>query len=153
APCGDFNWMRHVPLPGIRYLGVDIVRELIDRNRRLYADETRQFHLVDMTVGPLPSADLLFCRDCFVHLSFRDIFKALAQFRASGARYLLTTTFTARPGNEDIATGGWRPLNLERPPFNFPAPMRVLSDGFPRPEYADKMLALWPVAQLLASRR
>ena len=34
APCGDFNWMRCVDLAGIRYLGVDIVAELIEMNRK-----------------------------------------------------------------------------------------------------------------------
>lgn len=33
-PCGDFNWMRKVRLPdGCRYIGMDIVLELVERNR------------------------------------------------------------------------------------------------------------------------
>src|SRR5439155_3125750 len=82
APCGDFNWMSEVPLPGMRYVGVDVVAELIERNRRLYAGNARRFLTLDMTLEPLPRADLVFCRDGLVHLSFADIFKALAQFRA-----------------------------------------------------------------------
>src|SRR5687768_5656945 len=31
-PCGDFNWMQHVDLSTINYLGADIVRELISKN-------------------------------------------------------------------------------------------------------------------------
>src|SRR5687767_13667763 len=27
APCGDFNWMRHVDLDGLTYAGVDIVED------------------------------------------------------------------------------------------------------------------------------
>jgi hypothetical protein len=35
AGCGDFNWMRTVDLPGIKYIGVDVVSDLIERNRGL----------------------------------------------------------------------------------------------------------------------
>jgi hypothetical protein len=34
-PCGDFNWMAHVELGDIRYVGADIIAELIDRNQKL----------------------------------------------------------------------------------------------------------------------
>jgi hypothetical protein len=30
--------------------------------------------------------------------------------------------------NCDAQTGGWRPLNLERPPFNFPPPLRLIDE-------------------------
>ena len=41
APCGDFNWMRHVPLGGVSYTGADVVPELIARNRRDYGRDGR----------------------------------------------------------------------------------------------------------------
>ncbi len=31
-PCGDFNWMRHVDVGDIKYIGGDIVDELIESN-------------------------------------------------------------------------------------------------------------------------
>lgn len=40
-PCGDFNWMAHVDLGAIHYIGADIIAELIDRNRKLYASPLR----------------------------------------------------------------------------------------------------------------
>src|SRR5258706_11883196 len=36
APCGDCNWMRHVDLGGCKYIGFDIVQELIENNRKLF---------------------------------------------------------------------------------------------------------------------
>ncbi len=47
APCGDFHWFRHVERPpGMRYIGGDIVKSLIEENTRAYADEkTRFMHL------------------------------------------------------------------------------------------------------------
>jgi hypothetical protein len=41
----------------------------------------------------------------------------------------LTTSFPQSPRNRDIPTGFYRPLNLEKPPFVFPAPLRVIDDG------------------------
>src|SRR5262249_9717304 len=107
-----------------------------------------EFRVADVTAGPLPRADLIFCRDCLVHLPFADVINAVAAFKKSASRYVLTTTFTAREANDDVAPGGWRPLNLERPPFAFPRPLRVITDACPVPGYADKSLGLWEVRQL-----
>jgi len=144
--CGDFNWMRLVELPVERYLGVDIVPELVHENARRYADMKHAFMLADFTRAALPRMDVILCRDCLVHFAFEDVWAALRNFARSGAGWLLTTTFEdPRRENSDIDTGGWRPLNLQRPPFNFPAPERVIdeqclhSGGI----YVDKRLALW----------
>jgi hypothetical protein len=122
-PCGDFYWMSQVEL-GVRYLGADIVEDLVERNRQLYASEQREFLHLDLVEQPLPRADVVLCRDCLVHLAFSDIFGSLRNIKASGSKYLLTTTFVDRDSNEYIPTGGWRPINLERPPFSFPAPLQ-----------------------------
>jgi SAM-dependent methyltransferase len=148
APCGDFNWLKEVPLPNTHYLGVDVVPEMIERNRRLYGNERREFRVLDITADPLPAVDLLFCRDGLVHLSNADAQMALAAFRRSASRYLLATTFTQRTANDDIPTGHWRPINLEQAPFLLPPPVRALSDGCPIPEYADKALGLWRIEHI-----
>src|SRR5262249_41327134 len=123
AGCGDFNWMRLIDLPVDRYVGVDIVPELVEQNVRQYADRKHAFALADFTRAALPRMDVILCRDCLVHFAFADIRAALRNFARSGARWLLTTTFIdPQRENTDIETGGWRPLNLQRPPFNFPAP-------------------------------
>jgi hypothetical protein len=83
-----------------------------------------------------------------VHLSFADARAALANIAASGSSYLLSTTFTERANNTDIGTGGWRPLNLQRPPFNFPPPLLMFSEEFDVPEYRDKAIALWALSDL-----
>ena len=148
-PCGDFNWMRLTELPGVDYLGADIVAELVERNRSLHGGPGRRFVRLDMRRDPLPRADLVLCRDGLVHLSFADIGRALERIRESGSTYLLATTFTDHGSNRDIATGAWRPLNLEIPPLCFPPAQRVLLDG-PRPDgsYPDKALALYRIADL-----
>lgn len=147
VPCGDFNWLKLVPLD-VDYIGGDIVAELVARNEAEYGNERRRFLRLDLLEDALPVVDLIFCRDCLVHLSEAHVCRALANIRASGATYLLTTTFPARQVNEDIPTGWWRPLNLCRPPFNFPTPLRLIDEQCPNPDYPDKHLGLWRVADI-----
>ena len=150
VPCGDFGWMRLLDLPVSRYIGGDIVPEIVARNQQQYGTARRQFIGLDLTQDQLPSADLLLCRDCFVHLSFADIQRAMSNITRTQVRYLLTTTFPDCEENEDITTGDWRLLNLERPPFNLPPPLRLIdercSEG--NGQYRDKSLALWPIDAL-----
>ncbi len=152
-PCGDFGWLSAVDLDLKRYIGADIVTELVEMNAERFRDDPmREFRVLDLTGDPLPKADLVLCRDCLVHLSFADIERALRNLRRSGSRYLLTTTFTELGTNIDIATGDWRPLNLCREPFGFPEPLAVLVEGCTEENgaYADKSLGLWEIASITA---
>jgi hypothetical protein len=149
APCGDFHWLAGVDLPVERYHGVDVVAAVIAANRERYGSDRRAFAHLDLLRDPLPRADLILCRDCLVHFSFRDIERALAAFLRSGATYLLTTTFPLTE-NRDIVTGEWRPINLETTPFRFPPPLRLVDERY-RGEggrYADKSLGLWRLTDL-----
>jgi len=150
APCGDFHWMKKVTSGLELYTGVDIVSELIKENIRKYSSYNRQFLNLDISKEPLPTADLILCRDCLVHLSFNDINSVINNFKNTESKYLLTTTFTNRPWNIDIKTGGWRPLNLEIYPFTLSKPILVINENCTEGnmEYNDKSLALWDLAQL-----
>jgi hypothetical protein len=144
AACGDFNWLSTCELPP-SYIGCDVVGELIEDVRRRYAGSGRRFERLDVTCDPLPAADLILCRDCLGHLPFAAIAETMANFRRSGARYLLATTFPRWPANTDITgVGDWRPLNLERPPFDLPPPLRVIAEvNVEDPRFPDKSLGLW----------
>lgn len=144
APCGDFNWMRHVPLSHIAYTGVDVVPSLIEQNQQQYGSETTRFMVADLTKTDLPQADLIFCRDCLVHLSFCDASRVLKQFKQSGAKYLLTTTYPTTLVNRDTPTGSWRSLNLTQSPYHFPAPQTLVPDpSDDTQQNPDKSLGLW----------
>lgn len=149
-PCGDFNWMRHVDLPVDQYIGADIVPEITARNRLEFGSDFRTFVTLDARTATIPRVDLILCRDGLVHLSFEDAMLTLANFKRSGATYLLATTFPDHLTNTPIATGEWRPLNLERPPFSLPEPTVVLNEGCTEGngQYVDKSLALWLLADL-----
>jgi hypothetical protein len=150
VPCGSFHWMAAADLSGVRYTGGDIVPELVAAAARRYGAPHRSFVVLDLTSSMLPPADLLLCRDCFVHFSSRDIARAIENIRRSEIGYLLTTTFTAEPGFRDIVTGDWRPLNLQLPPFSFPTPVELVREECTEHggAFADKALGLWRVRDL-----
>jgi hypothetical protein len=139
APCGDFNWMRHVAGCLDSYIGVDIVPELIERNRHQFATSTISFACADVSSDPLPKTDAVLCRDCFIHLPTRLIVKALANFRSSGARYLLLTSDRDVDRYHDIPIGSFRRIDFERSPFCFPDPLSAVSET----PAGDRQLCVW----------
>ncbi|MGE0450563.1 MAG: class I SAM-dependent methyltransferase [Vicinamibacterales bacterium] len=144
APCGDFFWMREVVGSLAQYTGVDIVPELIQRNEAAYASTAVSFLCADITVDRLPPAELILCRDCFIHLPTRMIRAALRNFRSSGARYLLLTSDRDAGPYHDIPIGSFRPIDFTRAPFHFPAPVAALSE---EPE-GSRQLCLWELRSL-----
>jgi hypothetical protein len=150
APCGDFNWMREVRLNLEQYIGVDIVEELITENNRRYITQGREFFVHNIIEDSLPQVDLIFSRDVLIHLRDREIFRTLENFKRSGSKYLLTTTFPGRI-NEDLEFNGmFRPVDLQSAPFNLPEPIRLLSENCTECEgaFADKGLGLWLLSSL-----
>jgi len=150
-PCGDFHWMNSVDLDGIKYLGADIVNDLIQNNRKKYKRKNLAFQHLNIIHDSLSKVDLILCRDCLVHLSFKDIFIALTNICNSDSEYLLTTTFPFRKKNHNVLiTGDWRTLNLELPPFNFPPPLKLINEACPEGNdaYNDKSLGLWRIEEI-----
>lgn len=146
APCGDAGWIGRIKL-GLDYTGVDIVPSLIEANNQRVArgELMGRFLVADITRDALPQADVILCRDCLVHLSFDNIARAVANFRASGARFLLATTFPEWDANRDCEDGDWRALNMEKAPFNWPAPRGLINERCEEGGggWRDKSLALW----------
>lgn len=149
APCGDFNWMQTVDLAGIAYVGGDIVTALVEDVSRRFGGVDRRFVQVDLTGDRLPSVDLIFCRDCFIHLPFKSIHEALANFLRSDAKYILLTTFTNHPINFDTTSGGMRALDLCAWPFNFPEPIELIpEEHVGPPSEPRKHMGLWSMESL-----
>jgi len=147
AGCGDFNWMRHVDLGNIRYIGVDIVKKMIDENNARYGKANVSFLERDVIIEELPTSDLILCRECLFHLSFQDVFSAIINFKKSGAKYLLTTHHPDFGENVDIVTGLCRGINFEISPLNFPKPIHAISENL-----TEKCLALWVLDEIDPSR-
>lgn len=148
APCGDFYWMSLTNLPVEKYIGVDIVSELIEQNQQKYSNNDKLFLTLDITSDNLPTVDLILCRDCLVHLSFKQIKESILNFKRSNSTYLLTTTYpNLLKKNKNILTGDWRPLDLETPPFNFPKPIMVVNENCTT-DLKEKSLALWRLTDI-----
>jgi hypothetical protein len=151
APCGDYRWMAHLDLGIERYVGVDIVPSIVARLQEHYrGDPLRSFVLADMTTDALPHCDLVVSRDCLVHFSFATLRRAVRNLKASGATWLLTTTFPDLAQNDDIIDADWRPLNFVATPLNWPVPVEVINERCTEADgaYADKSLGLWRLADL-----
>ena len=103
-----------------------------------------------MLSDTLPRADAILCRDCLVHLSFANIGRALERLKASRSRLFIATTFTDHESNENVAYGDWWMLNLQRIPFNFPAPIAIFVEGLSEANggYSDKSLGVWQIKNL-----
>lgn len=135
APCGDYSWMSVTELPSIQeYIGGDIVEFLIKSNQEKYPNHI--FKQIDLTQDTLPDVDLLFCRDCLLHLSFKDIDSVFKNISRSNIKYvLLSNWYEDAENGRDIQTGEARYINFLESPFNFAQPIDSITDfvdGFPR---------------------
>lgn len=146
APCGDFSWMNLVEFPkDFRYIGADIVEPMILSNREKYPQI--QFEILDISTDPIPSVDMIFVRDCLIHLSNQDVLRVLDNIRASAVKYVMLTNYLPdHCSANDIQTGHFRGINMEIEPFNLPNPLIRLDDG---PEgHVVKTMDLWSIDQL-----
>lgn len=148
-PCGDYNWMQHCSLQVEQYIGADIVKELVQLNHDRFNSDKTTFQVLDLRLDELPSVDLIFVRDLFIHLSYEDIVSCLQNIRRSGSKFLMTTTFPSCKKNYDIKSGGFRKINLSISPFNFPNPLYNLSDiNSEGSKFNDKSMSIWMIKDI-----
>lgn len=153
APCGDFNWFKEIQLaPSVKYIGGDIVADLIGELNREHASSQRRFVRLDVTADKLPAVDLWLCRDLIFHLPTSDVINLLHNFASSNIKYILITSHSAQNiDNTDTFMGGFRMINLENPPFYLPIPearVRDYIDGFPERHlllYRREELQAWAI--------
>lgn len=147
APCGDFHWFAKLIADNdlvVAYHGIDIVPELIAANAAKYTNTNTQFSVGDITASDLPKVDMVLCRHCFIHLSSKDIKKAIGNFKRTGATYLATSTYEGIDQYEEIATGQFRNLDLRKAPFDFPVPVRTI----PEDDGQQQLLGIWKLDEL-----
>lgn len=117
--CGDWVLARHICWGSRNYIGIDIVKTLIETNTMNYSSSSIDFALLDITQKTLPPADLLICKDVFIHLPLKDIFFCLNQLQHFKHAILINDIDPSNPlQNGEISTGKFRPLDLTLPPFN-----------------------------------
>lgn len=157
APCGDFFWMKEIigkiTAGGCLYTGADIVADLVNENTDRYGGERVRFLQLNLVEDSIPQVDLIFTRDCFIHLSFMNIYRVLKNYKASGSKYILVSTYTGSDRENSYVSGFYlrgRALNMQKFPFYFPQPMTLINEGCTEGEgaNADKSLALWKLEEI-----
>lgn len=143
APCGDFNWIKHLAYKFDKYIGIDIVEEIIANNKQ-YENNNTIFNVGNILNCYIPNVDLILCRDCFIHFTYKQIYASIKNFKKSQAKFILLTTYDIDT-NHDIPTGQYRKINLLIPPLNFPKPLEVIREY---PSNDNKYLALWKLEDL-----
>ena len=149
--CGDWQFSRTIDWRGIDYRGYDLVRTVIEHNRRKFGGAHISFHLFDGDFAHLPAADLLIAKDVLQHWSNRAIAELLPHL--SRFRFCLITNCVNAGGpteNRDIADGEFRPLDLRLPPFavkaaevyGFSNARPFWARFFGRPRWTKKVLLL-----------
>ncbi len=133
APCGDFNWIKSILNKNLNYIGGDIVKNLIDINNNNYKNENINFIPLDITMDKLPKVDLMICRDCLIHLSFKNIGLFFKNFINSDIKYLLLTSYKLKDYkkkiiNIDITDGEFREIDLSEHPFYLSKPIFKILD-------------------------
>jgi hypothetical protein len=144
-PCGDLNWMSQIDLPVSRYIGGDIVEQVVVDAQNNSGRPGREFRVLDLCKDPLPKTDVLLCRHCLMHLSEDMVFLALSNILRSDIRYLVTSTFP-KSKNRSIRTGDFFPINLCSEPYSLPAPSHALEDW--TPPFDEHYLGVWDIAAL-----
>lgn len=123
--CGDFNVGKELVKYSKRYIGVDIVEELIDHNRKAFKEENVEFRCLDIAEDELPKGDCALLRQVLQHLSNREIKQVVDKL--SAYKYVILTEHLPEgdfEANRDIISGqGIRlkknsGVDLLAPPFN-----------------------------------
>lgn len=115
--CGDMTVMSAVDLQGASYMGVDVIEGRVKQNRDRF--QRFLFTCQDIQTWTHPQADLIVCKDVIQHWSNDEIIQWLRHLQKQAFGYALITNCNYGPNvNMDIATGGWRSIDLTKPPFS-----------------------------------
>jgi SAM-dependent methyltransferase len=126
--CGDYAVGRTIAQStGVRYIGVDVVPELIEYHRRHVRDRNTDFQCADITSSALPAADLCLVRQVLQHLSNDEIARVVANILHYPMVLVTEDVPVAprsfnrdKPHGPDIRGYYGSGVYLDRPPFSLP---------------------------------
>ena len=164
-PCGDFNWMKEIVFNFESYIGGDIVKKAIEENNERYSNSRIKFIEFDIVNDEIPNGDLLIVRDIIGHFPIDDGIKILKNILNSKCKYLLSTTWAKKIGNdwfpcekndvhrenEGVDYGRFYPVNLMSNPFNLPNAEIYLEEDVMVDNFENgnrKTLALWDLDKI-----
>lgn len=124
--CGDFNVGKELVTYADTYIAVDIVPDLITRNKKLFTADNLTFQCLDIAKDILPSGDCVLVRQVLQHLSNAEILRIVRKLETYN--YVILTEHIPNGdfiSNKDIISGqGIRlkkqsGINLLEAPFHF----------------------------------
>lgn len=127
--CGEFNWMQHVDLSQVEYLGVDIVPDLIASLQKSQTRHNIKFQKMNVLEEPPETADLWFCRDFLNLLDTQQTAQFFSKFLESKSLFLALTSIQSNQPNTDGYPGVQRIQDLFQAPFMIPEPVKIMFDG------------------------
>ena len=145
-PCGDFLWIKNTIIEKkIRYLGIDIVDELIAKNNSDYKNNHIEFFAKDIVDFKTEKKyDLVLIRDLFIHIKNSDILKIINNLKKMQIKYVALNHYEISQ-NKDVIVGKHRKVNIVSEPFNLPKPIFSFNDY-----EKDKFLYLYKIDQIIA---
>lgn len=104
--CGDFNVGKQLVALTQKYMGIDIVPELIAHNQKTFVAQHLEFACLDIAKDPLPLGECVLLRHVLQHLSNAEIAAILPKLKQY--TYIILTEHlpdgTFKP-NKDIISG------------------------------------------------
>ena len=123
--CGDFNIGKQIVNKVGLYYAIDIVPELIARNKQLFKFDNLKFKTLDISKDQLPQADCVIIRQVFQHLSNNEILDSITKLNRYN--YVIITEHIPegdfRPNIDIISGRGIRltkksGVDITKPPFS-----------------------------------
>ena len=120
--CGDYKIGRKLALRDRRYIGCDTSDFIIKKNKSKFSSANKKFIHIDAVTDKLPAGDLVILKDALQHLCNRDVARVLSKIK--DYRYVIiqnsiySENISLISTNKDIQNGGFRPLDITKPPFN-----------------------------------
>lgn len=127
--CGDLEVSKGYIDRCERFIGVDIVPELIEYLKSTYSGANTEFVCLDIIKDELPKGDVCLIRQVFQHLSNEEILEILPKLRQYKVIFI-TEHYPVGPvlePNKNIVHGGHirayknSAVFLDKPPFNIPS--------------------------------
>lgn len=145
AGCGDLRWVKQTNWKGATYHGYD----LFPQYEWQLAEQEFPCEEVNIAEEMMDHADLIICRDVFIHWPNDEILKALDLFKTSGAQYLLSTSYghdDKDVDNEDRirrCSLKHSKLNLHTEPFDLGTPKFIIPESCHNYEGWEKYMGFW----------
>jgi SAM-dependent methyltransferase len=125
--CGDFTVGSKLQMDNIKYIGIDIVEDLIIHNKDAYENTNIFFKCLDIINDELPYADLCLMRQVLQHLSNSQIIAVLKNTKKY--KYIIITEHYPspfvqvipnkdKPHGSDIRIIDNSAVYLDKSPFN-----------------------------------